>query len=134
MASNPEVKQATVFERIKVFLEMIKFSHTLFALPFAFTGALLAARGIPTAGQILWILLAMVGARTAAMGLNRLIDSDIDARNPRTARRAIPAGLLSKGNVALFILISLLLLLYAAYRLNPLCLQLAPVAIFFLLL
>lgn len=129
-----EVKQATVFERIKVFLEMIKFSHTLFALPFAFTGALLAARGVPPAGKIFWILLAMVGARTAAMGLNRLIDADIDARNPRTATRAIPAGLLSKGNVALFILISLLLLLYAAYRLNPLCLQLAPVAIFFLLL
>lgn len=129
-----EVKQATVFERIKVFLEMIKFSHTLFALPFAFTGALLAARGIPPAGQIFWILLAMVGARTAAMGLNRLIDAEIDARNPRTASRAIPAGLLSKGNVALFILISLLLLLYAAYRLNPLCLQLAPVAICFLLL
>ena len=113
---------------------MIKFSHTLFALPFAFTGALLAARGVPTTGQILWILLAMVGARTAAMGLNRLIDADIDAQNPRTASRAIPAGLLSKGNVALFILISLLLLLYAAYRLNPLCLKLAPIAIFFLLL
>ena len=111
---------------------MIKFSHTLFALPFAFTGALLAARGMPTAGQIIWILLAMVGARTAAMGLNRLIDAEIDARNPRTATRAIPAGLLSKGSVALFILISLLLLLYAAYRLNPLCLKLSPVAIFFL--
>ena len=127
-----EVQQTTVFERIKVFLEMIKFSHTLFALPFAFTGALLAARGLPSAGQILWILLAMIGARTAAMGLNRLIDADIDAKNPRTATRAIPAGLLSKGNVALFILISLLLLLYAAYRLNPLCLMLSPLAIFFL--
>lgn len=113
---------------------MIKFSHTLFALPFAFTGALLAARGLPTPGQIFWILLAMVGARTAAMGLNRLIDADIDAKNPRTATRAIPAGLLSKGSVALFIFSSLLLLLYAAYRLNPLCLKLSPVAIFFLLL
>jgi 4-hydroxybenzoate polyprenyltransferase len=129
-----EVKQATVFERIKVFLEMIKFSHTLFALPFAFTGALLAARGLPSAAQIFWILLAMIGARTAAMGLNRLIDADIDARNPRTATRAIPAGLLSKGSVALFIFISLLLLLFAAYRLNPLCLQLSPLAVFFLLL
>jgi 4-hydroxybenzoate polyprenyltransferase len=131
---NAEVKRANVFERIKVFLEMIKFSHTLFALPFALTGALLAAMGVPTVGQIFWILLAMVGARTAAMGLNRLIDAEIDARNPRTATRAIPAGLLSKGNVALFITISLLLLLYAAYRLNPLCMKLAPVAIFFLLL
>jgi len=129
-----EVKQATVFERIKVFLEMIKFSHTLFALPFAFTGALLAARGLPSAGQLFWILLAMIGARTAAMGLNRLIDADIDANNPRTATRAIPAGLLSKGSVALFILISLLLLLFAAYRLNPLCLKLSPLALFFLVL
>ena len=129
-----DVSPATLFERLKVFLEMIKFSHTLFALPFAFTGALLAARGMPTAGQIIWILLAMVGARTAAMGLNRLIDAEIDARNPRTATRAIPAGLLSKGSVALFILISLLLLLYAAYRLNPLCLKLSPLAIFFLVL
>ena len=131
---NSDVSPATLFERLKVFLEMIKFSHTLFALPFAFTGALLAARGMPTAGQIIWILLAMVGARTAAMGLNRLIDAEIDARNPRTATRAIPAGLLSKGSVALFILISLLLLLYAAYRLNPLCLKLSPLAIFFLVL
>mgnify|MGYP002399329890 CR=1 FL=1 len=113
---------------------MIKFSHTLFALPFAFTGALLAARGLPSIGQIVWILLAMIGARTAAMGLNRLIDADIDARNPRTATRAIPAGLLSKANVTLFILVSILLLLYAAYRLNPLCLKLSPLALFFLVL
>jgi 4-hydroxybenzoate polyprenyltransferase len=113
---------------------MIKFSHTLFALPFAFTGALLAARGVPSAWQIFWILMAMIGARTAAMGLNRLIDATIDAKNPRTVTRAIPAGLISKGNVALFIIISILLLLYAAYRLNPLCLKLSPVAIFFLLL
>lgn len=123
-----------VFHRITVFLEMIKFSHTLFALPFAFTGALLAARGLPSAAQALWILLAMVGARTAAMGLNRLIDAEIDAKNPRTASRAIPAGHLSKGNVATFIILSVLLLLYAAYRLNPLCLKLAPVALFFLVL
>jgi len=129
-----EARQPGIFSRLTVFLEMIKFSHTLFALPFAFTGALLAARGLPTPGQIFWILLAMVGARTAAMGLNRLIDADIDAKNPRTATRAIPAGLLSKGSVALFIFSSLLLLLYAAYRLNPLCLKLSPVAIFFLLL
>ena len=129
-----EVQQANVFERIKVFLEMIKFSHTLFALPFALTGALLAARGLPSIGQIFWILLAMIGARTAAMGLNRLIDADIDARNPRTATRAIPAGLLSKANVTLFILVSILLLLFAAYRLNPLCLKLSPLALFFLIL
>ena len=124
----------TLFSRISVFLEMIKFPHTLFALPFALTGALLAARGIPSAAQLFWIVMAMVGARTAAMALNRLIDAGIDAGNPRTATRAIPAGLISRGSVAGYIVLSLLLLLYAAYRLNPLCLRLAPVAIFFLLL
>src|SRR5512138_3472752 len=124
----------TFAARINVFLEMIKFSHTIFALPFAFTGAVLAARGIPTPTQVLWILLAMVGARTAAMGLNRLIDAQIDARNPRTAGRAIPAGLLDRGTVVLFVLLSVLLLLAAAANLNRLCLYLAPVALFFLVL
>jgi len=124
----------TIISRISVFLEMIKFPHTLFALPFALTGALLAARGIPSAAQLFWIVMAMVGARTAAMALNRLIDAGIDAGNPRTAARAIPAGLISRGSVAGYIVLSLTLLLYAAYRLNPLCLKLAPVAIFFLLL
>jgi 4-hydroxybenzoate polyprenyltransferase len=124
----------TLFGRITVFLEMIKFSHTIFALPFALTGALLAARGIPSGEKIFWIVMAMVGARTAAMGLNRLIDAEIDARNPRTAGRAIPAGLLGKGTVGLFVVLSVLLLLYAAARLNPLCLRLSPVALFFLVL
>jgi 4-hydroxybenzoate polyprenyltransferase len=124
----------TIISRIAVFLEMIKFPHTLFALPFALTGALLAARGIPSAAQLFWIVMAMVGARTAAMALNRLIDAGIDAGNPRTAARAIPAGLISRGSVAGYIVLSLALLLYAAYRLNPLCLKLAPVAVFFLLL
>jgi len=120
--------------KIRIFLEMIKFSHTVFALPFALTGALLAARGIPSFIQIFWIIMAMVGARTAAMGLNRLIDADIDARNPRTAMRAIPAGLLGKGTVAAFIVFSVILLFYAASKLNPLCLKLAPIALFFLVL
>lgn len=123
-----------MLKKIAVFLEMIKFSHTVFALPFAFTGAVLAARGLPTASQAFWILMAMVGARTAAMGMNRFIDAEIDARNPRTAGRAIPAGLIGKGTVAAFIAASILLLLYAAHRLNPLCLSLAPVALFFLVL
>jgi len=120
--------------RVRVFLEMIKFSHTIFALPFAFTGAVLAARGLPTPAQILWILLAMVGARTAAMGMNRFIDAEIDARNPRTAGRAIPAKLIGKGTVALWIGAAIALLLFAAAQLNPLCLKLAPVALFFLVL
>ena len=121
-------------QKITVFLEMIKFTHTIFALPFALTGALLAAGGLPGGLQLFWIVMAMVGARTAAMGLNRLIDADIDARNPRTAGRAIPAGLIGKGVTLLFITASLALLLVSAARLNPLCLKLAPLAVFFLVL
>jgi 4-hydroxybenzoate polyprenyltransferase len=98
------------------------------------TGALLAAGGLPGGSQLFWIIMAMVGARTAAMGLNRLIDSDIDARNPRTAGRAIPAGLIGKGVTLVFIMASLALLLVAAAQLNPLCLKLAPLAVFFLVL
>ena len=128
------ITETGVIRKITIFLEMIKFSHTIFALPFALTGALLAAGGIPTVQQLFWIILAMAGARTAAMGLNRLIDAGIDARNPRTAGRAIPAGLIGKGTTLLFIIASILLLLVAAAKLNPLCLKLAPVAIFFLVL
>ena len=124
----------SIVTRITIFLEMIKFSHTIFALPFALTGALLAARGLPSWPQLFWIVMAMVGARTAAMAMNRLIDAEIDGRNPRTAGRAIPAGLLSRGTVFVFIVLSVALLLYAAARLNPLCLKLAPVALFFLVL
>jgi len=124
----------TFFQKITVFLEMIKFSHTIFALPFALTGALLAAGGLPGAAQLFWIIMAMAGARTAAMGLNRLIDAEIDARNPRTAGRAIPAGLIGKGVTLLFVTVSLALLLVAAAQLNPLCLKLAPLAVFFLVL
>ena len=124
----------TLWTRVRVFLEMIKFSHTIFALPFAFTGALLAARGLPTLSQAGWIVCAMVGARTAAMGLNRVIDADIDGRNPRTAGRAIPAGLLSRSAVLVFTALSVALMLFAARMLNPLCLSLAPLALAFLLL
>jgi len=113
---------------------MIKFAHTIFALPFAFTGALLAAGGFPSLRQTAWIILAMVGARTAAMAMNRLIDADIDARNPRTAVRAIPAGLIGKGLTFIFIIASIALMLFSAYMLNPLCLTLSPIALFFLLL
>jgi 4-hydroxybenzoate polyprenyltransferase len=123
-----------LIRKITVFMEMIKFSHTVFALPFALTGALLAAGGLPGGRQLFWIVLAMVGARTAAMGLNRLIDADIDARNPRTAGRAIPAGLIGKGVTLAFIVASLALLLAAAAQLNLLCLKLTPVAVLFLVL
>src|SRR3990172_4514576 len=118
-----------MFNRIKIILDMIKFPHTVFALPFAFTAAVLAADGLPSWGQVLWITLAMVGARSGAMGMNRLLDADIDARNPRTKSRAIPAGLLTKAQVLAFSIASFALLVYAAYRLNPLCLKLSPVAI-----
>ncbi|WP_309118655.1 UbiA-like polyprenyltransferase [Paenibacillus sp.] len=122
--------------KIKVFLEMIKFEHSIFALPFAYMGAILASialnDSLPSWSDIGWITLAMVGARSAAMGLNRLIDAAIDAENPRTALRAIPAGLLSKKEVLIFIVISFVLLFYAASRLNPLCVWMLPVAVFFL--
>jgi 4-hydroxybenzoate polyprenyltransferase len=124
----------SMFDRIRVFLEMIKFTHTIFALPFAFTGAVLAAAGLPTPYQAFWILMAMVGARTAAMGLNRLIDAEIDGRNPRTSGRALPAGLLGKGAVLVFIILSVALMLFSAQMLNPVCLYLSPVALFFLVL
>ena len=126
--------EMTLYARVAVFLEMIKFSHTIFALPFAFTGALLAARGLPTLSQAFWIVCAMVGARTAAMGLNRVIDAEIDGRNPRTSGRAIPAGLLGRGAVLFFIVLSVLLMLFAARMLNPLCLYLSPLALGFILL
>jgi 4-hydroxybenzoate polyprenyltransferase len=125
---------SSIFVKIGIFLEMIKFSHTIFALPFALTGALLAAGGLPSIRQTLWIILAMVGARTAAMAMNRLIDAGIDARNPRTAVRAIPAGLIGKGLTLFFIIAAIILMLFSAYMLNPLCLKLAPIALFFLLL
>ncbi|MEI6214908.1 MAG: UbiA-like polyprenyltransferase [Desulfuromonadales bacterium] len=120
--------------QLKIFLEMIKFSHTVFALPFALSGALLAAGGFPGVRQTVWIIAAMVGARTAAMAMNRLIDAEIDARNPRTAGRAIPAGLLGRGTTLLFIAVSTGLMLVAAAMLNPLCLKLLPLALFFLVL
>lgn len=123
-----------VLQKITIFMEMIKFSHTIFALPFALSGALLAIRGLPSGRQLLFIILAMVGARTAAMAMNRLIDADIDAQNPRTAGRAIPAGLLSKGAVFGAIVLSVALLLWSAAMLNPLCLKLSPIALGFLVL
>ena len=124
----------SLITKIGIFLEMIKFSHTIFALPFALTGALLAAGGLPAINQTVWIILAMVGARTAAMAMNRLIDARIDAGNPRTATRAIPAGLISRGLTLFFIFAATALMMLAAKMLNPLCLKLAPIALFFLLL
>lgn len=114
---------------LKITLEMIKIEHTLFALPFAFLGAVLAANGLPTLRQILWITVAMVGARSAAMAFNRLVDARIDAANPRTAMRAIPAGLLSTKFVLFFTIISAAVFFLAALMLNRLTLLLSPVAL-----
>ena len=118
-----------MLKSLKITLEMIKIEHTLFALPFAFLGAVLAARGLPSVWQILWIVVAMVGARSAAMAFNRLADKNIDAANPRTAMRAIPAGLLSANFVALFTVASSVLFFIAAYELNQLTLLLSPIAL-----
>ena len=108
---------------------MIKIEHTLFALPFAFLGAVLAANGFPSPWQILWIVLAMVGARSAAMAFNRIADRRFDAQNPRTASRALPAGLLSVGFVWAFTMAAAALFLLAAAMLNRLTLILAPMAL-----
>ena len=123
-----------MLHRLKLTLDMIKFEHSVFALPFALTGALLAVRedGFQTAGlmgKLFWIVVAMVGARSAAMAFNRLLDQDIDARNPRTAMRHLPAGLLGRGFAWAFTAVSTAIFLLAAWQLNELCLKLAPLAL-----
>ncbi len=112
---------------------MIKFEHTLFALPFAFLGAILAANGLPELRQIIWITVAMVGARSAAMTFNRIIDRDIDAANPRTANREIPSGKLSLPFAWAFLYVSIGVFLMASYSLNWLTFALSPVALIFVL-
>ena len=110
-------------------LEMIKWEHSVLTLPFGLTGAVLAARGIPSLHTSLWIVVALVAARSAAMAFNRLADATIDAANPRTRARAIPAGKLSKSFVAWFVVIASAILVLAAYQLNPLAFYLSPVAL-----
>lgn len=119
----------SILRNIRVTLEMIKIEHTLFALPFAFLGAVLAANGIPTLSQILWITLAMIGARSTAMAFNRIVDREYDARNPRTRGRALPAGTLSVGFAWGFTILSAVLFFFAAAMLNRLTLLLAPIAL-----
>ncbi|MGF7185596.1 4-hydroxybenzoate polyprenyltransferase [Desulfitispora alkaliphila] len=117
-----------------VFLEMIKFEHTIFALPFAYLGAFMAVGGLPPVDKLFWITVAMVGARTAAMALNRLIDRHIDKLNPRTAQRAIPSGAISTIEVWAYTIISFAVLFLAATMLNPLCVKLMPIAVFVLVI
>lgn len=115
-------------DTVKVFLKEIRIEHTLFAMPFAYAGAVFAARGIPSLWAVLWITLAVFGARTAAMAANRYFDRDIDAKNPRTARRAVASGMLSPAVMVWAIALGFALLLLSAWMLNPLCVKLMPVA------
>ena len=127
------VRVLSVFRRIGVYLEMVKVAHTVFALPFALTGMFLAARelgarnALPPGRTVFYIVLAMVGARSASMGFNRLVDAEIDAKNPRTRGRAIPSGQVSRPMARVFILMSVALLALSAAKLNALCLLLTPV-------
>jgi len=121
-------------QSVRLFLREIRLEHTLFALPFAYVGAILAARGIPSAAALGWITVAVLGARTAAMSANRFLDREIDARNPRTARRALASGTLPPRAMLWATLAGLSLLLWAAWMLNPLCLKLLPIAVVLLLI
>jgi 4-hydroxybenzoate polyprenyltransferase len=123
-----------LLKNLQVTLEMIKWEHSVFALPFALCGAMLAARGVPTVHQLVWIVVAMVAARTAAMSFNRLADASIDAANPRTRTRALPAGVLTQNFVRNFTLVSCGIFALAAWELNRLAFLLSPVALGILLL
>ncbi|MEF9426544.1 MAG: putative 4-hydroxybenzoate polyprenyltransferase [Candidatus Mariimomonas ferrooxydans] len=120
------------FKKIADYLRLIKFSHSVFALPFAFTGALIASEGIPAPMQIFWITVAMVGGRSGAMGMNRIIDRKIDALNPRTKNRELPMGIIKTWETFLFTAVAFTFLVLAAYKLNPLCLKLSPLVLFVL--
>ena len=116
--------------RIGKYLSFVRFSHSVFALPFAFAGALLASRHAPLTGvTVLWIVVAMVSARSAAMGFNRLVDARMDALNPRTANRELPRGAMTVAEATVFVTIASAVFMFASWRLSTLCLMLAPVAL-----
>lgn len=131
---TPGSSAGQVWQKLKITLEMIKVEHSVFALPFALTGAMLAAKGWPSWRQVFWIVVAMVGARSAAMTFNRIADREIDARNPRTEKRALPAGHLTLRFAVAFTAVSAALLVLAAWELNPLAFKLSPVALALLML
>jgi 4-hydroxybenzoate polyprenyltransferase len=122
-----------ILRNLAELLEMIKIGHSVLALPFAFMGAIMAARGLPDGRTIFYIVVAMVGARSAAMAFNRLADARFDAANPRTADRALPAGKISRGATLLFIAVSAVIFIGAAAQLNQLCLALSPLALLVIL-
>ena len=124
----------STLHNVRVSLEMIKWEHSVFALPFALCGAMLAANGWPPAWKLLWIVVAMVSARSAAMAFNRYADAEIDAANPRTRTRAVPAGLLSKQFVGFFVIVACGVFVFSAAMLNRLSLALSPVALAIVLL
>ena len=124
----------SMLHNVRVSLEMIKWEHSIFALPFALCGAMLASKGWPTARQLLWIVVAMVAARSAAMAFNRYADAEIDGVNARTSKRALPAGVLSKQFVAAFVVIASAIFIFSAAMLNRLTLILSPVALAIVLL
>lgn len=119
-----------VLKRLKTYGELVMFSHTLFSLPFALIGMLWAAGGLPSREIIFWILIALVGARNGANALNRLIDKDIDKKNPRTAKRHMPKGDVKDYEALGIVIFCFSIFIFAAYKLNPLCLKLTPVALF----
>jgi len=131
-ARSPSAR--ALWRNTRLTLEMIKIEHTLFALPFALLGAILAADGLPDGRTLAWILVAMVGARSAAMAFNRLVDREFDRQNPRTRERALPAGRVSPGYVRAFTVVSATVFVLAAAMLNRLTLMLAPVALASILL
>jgi 4-hydroxybenzoate polyprenyltransferase len=119
----------TAISHPRLFVSLVKLEHTVFALPFAYVGAFLAVDGVPSARDLIWVTVAMVGARSLAMALNRLIDAEIDARNPRTAARELPRGALGRGEVTAFCLASLALFLVAVFQLDPIVRWLWPVPV-----
>lgn len=124
-----------MFSKIKEYIELVKFEHSIFALPFALCGMLLAAaKGWPESMTYLWVILAMIGGRTAAMALNRIIDADIDKLNPRTLSRAIPAGRISKQKALILTIVSLVIMSFAVFQLPLICQYLLPVAIFIIVI
>src|SRR5262245_51912500 len=128
--STIDNRRLAMLDRISVYLSFVRFSHSVFALPFALAGVLLAARQVPiTIANLGWILVAMIAARSAAMGFNRLVDARLDALNPRTANRELPRGAMSSGEATIFVVVASLIFIYATWRLNTICFALSPVAL-----